>query len=191
MTATLQSRIAGITGGLLLIALALHLTDFGVWRDAALIVGSLIAGAPTAIKAYRAARARAFSIDLLVTIAVVGALFIGEYVEAAVVSFLFIFGAWLEARTLEKSRRSLRDLIDLAPQEATVLRAGETVTVRADDLEAGETMLVHSGGTIAADGTVIAGTALVSEATITGEPLAVSKKVGDSVYGGTVLDSGY
>src|SRR5690606_22241578 len=143
------------------------------------------------IKAYRAARAKAFSIDLLVTIAVVGALLIGEYVEAAVVSFLFVFGAWLEARSLEKSRRSLRELVDLAPQEATVLRGGETVTVRAGDLEAGETMRVAAGGTLAADGTVTAGTALVSEATITGEPLAVNKKAGDSVYGGTVLESGY
>src|SRR5690606_6615835 len=112
--------------------------DFGVWRDGALIVGSLIAGAPTAVKAYRAARAKAFSIDLLVTIAVVGALIIGEYVEAAVVSFLFVFGAWLEARTLQKTRRSLRDLVDLAPQEAQVVRDGQPVTLPAAEIIEGD-----------------------------------------------------
>lgn len=196
-----QAVIAAVTGLALLAALALHLVAphlVGVpgdvlhsIRDAVLVFSSVVAGVPIALKAYRAARAKAFSIDLLVTIAIVGALVIGEYVEAAVVSFLFVFGAWLEARTLEKSRRSLRELVDLAPQEALVLRGGETVTVRADELAAGETMVVHSGGTIAADGTITTGTALVSEAAITGEPLAVSKSVGDTVYGGTILDSGY
>lgn len=89
-------------------------------RDIALFTAAVVAGVPTAIRAFQALRAKAFSIDLLVTIAVVGALIIGEYVEAAVVAFLFVFGAWLEARTLEKTRRSLRDLIDLAPQQAHV-----------------------------------------------------------------------
>lgn len=196
-----QAVVAAVTGLALLAALALHLLGvplIGVSRggvhgirDALLVFSSIVAGVPIALKAYRAARAKAFSIDLLVTIAVVGALVIGEYVEAAVVSFLFVFGAWLEARTLEKSRRSLRELVDLAPQEALVLRDGDTVTVRADELAAGETMVVHSGGTIAADGTITTGSALVSEAAITGEPLAVSKSVGDTVYGGTILDRGY
>src|SRR5690554_1558610 len=191
MTVVLQSRIAGITGGLLVIALALHLADFGVWRDAALIVGSLIAGAPTAVKAYRAARAKAFSIDLLVTIAVVGALIISEYVEAAVVSFLFIFGAWLEARTLQKTRRSLRDLIDLAPQEAQLIRDGETVIIPAAEVREGDLVQVQSGGKIAVDGMITSGRALINEATITGESVPVSKSVKDRVYSGTIVENGF
>lgn len=191
MTARLQSRIAGITGGLLLIALALHLADIGVWRDAALIVGSLIAGAPTAVKAYRAARAKAFSIDLLVTIAVVGALIIGEYVEAAVVSFLFIFGAWLEARTLQKTRRSLRDLVDLAPQEALVVRDGEAVVIPAAEVVEGDLVRVQSGGKIAVDGAIVSGRGLINEATITGESVPVSKTLNDRVYSGTIVENGF
>lgn len=190
-TAKGQGRISAVTGLALLTALALHLAGFELARDVVLFASALAAAFPIAIKAWRAARAKAFSIDLLVTIAVVGALVIGEYVEAAVVSFLFIFGGWLEARTLDRSRRSLRELIDLAPQEAVVLRGGERVTVRADDLEAGETVLVASGGAIPADGTIASGTALVGEATITGEPMPVQKSVGDTVYSGTVVDRGY
>lgn len=191
MTGRTKFWIAAASGALLLIALGFHLGTLALGRDVALFVAAIVAGVPTAVRAFQALRAKAFSIDLLVTIAVVGALIIGEYVEAAVVAFLFIFGAWLEARTLEKTRHSLRDLVDLAPQQAQVLRDGETVTVPAEDVVAGDRVLVYSGGTIAVDGTIAFGQAHVNQATITGEPLPVSRAVGDSVYSGTIVDSGY
>lgn len=191
MTGRTKFWIAMVTGGMLLLALALHLGGVTAARDVTLFAGAVIAGVPTAIRAFQALRAKAFSIDLLVTIAVIGALIIGEYVEASVVAFLFIFGAWLEARTLEKTRRSLRELIDLAPQQAHVLRDGETITVAADDIVPGDRVLVHSGGTIAVDGTIALGQAHVNQATITGEPLPVSRAVGDAVFSGTILDNGY
>ena len=191
MTGRMKFWIAVASGWLLLFALGAHIAGLAPARDSALFAAAIIAGAPTALRAFQAVRAKAFSIDLLVTIAVTGALIIGEYVEASVVAFLFIFGAWLEARTLEKSRRSLRDLIDLAPQQALVLRDGETVMVPAEDVAAGDRVLVHSGGTIAVDGTVAFGQAHVNQATITGEPLPVSRAVGDPVYSGTIVDNGY
>ena len=95
---------------------------------------------------------KAFSIELLVTIAVVGALFIGEYVESAAVTFLFLFGAYLEARTLEKTRSSLKALIDMAPLEATVIRDGETMTISVDDVEEGDRVIIRSGEKVAIDG---------------------------------------
>ncbi|MBB5633505.1 Cd2+/Zn2+-exporting ATPase [Cryobacterium mesophilum] len=191
MTGRMKFWIAAASGGLLLVALGLHLGSLEPVRDLALVVAAVAAGAPTAVRAFQALRAKAFSIDLLVTIAVVGALIIGEYVEAAVVAFLFVFGAWLEARTLEKTRRSLRDLVDLSPQVAQVLRDGETVTVPAEDVVPGDRVLVHSGGTIAVDGTIVLGQAHVNQATITGEPLPVSRTVGEPVFSGTIVDSGY
>ncbi|GAA3737179.1 hypothetical protein GCM10022239_11190 [Leifsonia bigeumensis] len=191
MTGRRKFWIAAASGALLLVALGFHLGSVAPGRDPALIVAAVVAGVPTAMRAFQALRAKAFSIDLLVTIAVVGALIIGEYVEAAVVAFLFIFGAWLEARTLEKTRRSLRDLVDLAPQVAQVRRDGETVTVAAEDVIPGDRVLVHSGGTIAVDGTIEFGRAHVNQATITGEPLPVSLTVGDPVFSGTIVDSGY
>lgn len=120
MSGKLQARIAGSTGFYLLTALAFHLAELDKVRDVVLIMSSVLAGAPIAFKAFQAARAKAFSIDLLVTIAVVGALIIGEYVGAAVLSFLSIFGAYLKARTLEKSRSSLRDLAVSQPEEHQV-----------------------------------------------------------------------
>ncbi len=191
MTGRTKFWIAVSSGTLLLVALGAHFINLSLARDVTLFAAAIIAGVPTAIRALQALRAKAFSIDLLVTIAVVGALIIGEYVEAAVVAFLFIFGAWLEARTLEKTRRSLRDLINLAPQQAQVLRDGEKVTVAADDIVPGDRVLVHSGGTIAVDGTIAFGQAHVNQATITGEPLPLSREVGDFVFSGTIVDSGY
>ncbi len=191
MNAKTRSRIAFLSGGLLLLALAMHLASIEMARDVILVIAAVIAAVPTAIRAFQALRARAFSIDLLVTIAVTGALIIGEYVEAAVVAFLFVFGAWLEARTLEKTRRSLKDLIDLAPQEAHVLREGVTVTVSVDDIVEGDHVVVQSGGKIAVDGVLIHGTLLVNEATITGESAPAPKSVGAHVYSGTIVETGF
>ncbi|MDN5796001.1 MAG: cation-translocating P-type ATPase [Intrasporangium sp.] len=194
LTQRARSRIAFTTGGLLLVALALSQLAEPVGttgRDVTLVVSSVLAGYPIAVRAWQALRAKAFSIDLLVTIAVIGALVIGEYVEAAVVSFLFLFGAWLEARSLERTRASLRELVDLAPTQATVLRDGQRVTVDADDVALGETVLVTNGERIAVDGTVSNGTASVTEASITGEPVPVTKQYGDRVFAGTIAESGY
>jgi Cd2+/Zn2+-exporting ATPase len=189
-----RSCIALASGVLLVLALGaaqLAAPVGTIWRDAALVAGSLLAGFPIAVRAWAALRAKAFSIDLLVTIAVVGALFIGEYVESAAVSFLFLFGAWLEARSLERTRASLRELVDLAPTRATVVRAGERLTVDADEVEIGETVIVTSGERIAVDGTITSGSASVTEASITGEPVPVRKDTGDRVFAGTVAETGY
>ena len=190
-----KSRIAGISGLLLILALALHYSGDPSWgaaaRDITLVIASAVAGTPIAVRAWQALRARAFSIDLLVTVAVVGALIIGEYVESAVVSFLFVFGAYLEARTLDRTRRSLRELIDLAPQEAELVRDGTSVAVSVDDVEVGDRVLVRTGGRVPVDGTVVHGSASVDEAAITGEPLPVGKEVGDPMWSGTVVEDGY
>jgi len=191
VTLRTKARIAGASAALLLLALAAHLGGLGTPRDAALAVTAVLAGAPTAVAAYQALRLRAFSIELLVTIAVTGALLIGEYVEAGVVAFLFVVGAWLEARTLDRTRRSLRELIDLAPQQAEVLRHGVGVVVPVEEVDPGDTVLVRHGGKVPVDGTVVEGTGLVDEATITGEPVPAAKGPGDPVWSGTVLTTGF
>jgi Cd2+/Zn2+-exporting ATPase len=191
MNAKMTARIAALTGGLLLLAFVFHLTGMSQLSEVILFTSAVFAGVPTAVRAAQALKATAFSIDLLVTIAVIGALIIGEYVEAAVVSFLFIFGAYLEARTLEKTRRSLRELVDMAPQEAQVVRGGKTVTLPVEEIVKDDHVLVQSGGKIAVDGTIVSGKALVNEATITGESAPASKTVGDAVYSGTIVDNGY
>lgn len=186
-----NSHIAGITGLLLLFALSLHLLGLSQWKDSVLVVSSLFAGYFIAVKAFKALRMRAFSIELLVTIAVIGALIIGEYVESAVVTFLFIFGAYLESRTLEKTRSSLRELIDQAPTEATVIRPEGHIKVPVEEVSEGDRVLVRSGEKIAVDGIIASGQALIVEAAITGESVPAGKSAGDRVFSGTVLDNGY
>ena len=161
-------------------------------KATALISATIIAGIPIFIKAIQALRMKAFSIDLLVSIAVIGALYIGEFTESAVVTFLFLFGDYLERRTLEKTRSSLRELVDMAPQEATVLRKnGKSEKIPVEDVEKGDHIIIHPGGKIPVDGMIISGNASINEAAITGESVPSSKSVDDKVFSGTILDTGY
>lgn len=156
-----------------------------------LIVATLVAGYPTFVKAWNATLMKLFSIELLVTIAVIGALIIGEYVESAAVTFLFLFGAFLEGRSLEKSRSSLRALMDMAPLEANVLRNGVRSVIKAEDVEKNDLVIIQVGEKIPIDGRVVSGGGSVNQATITGESVPVSKSEDDQVFSGTILDSGY
>lgn len=181
-----------ISGGLLTLALMTYLINPGsVIQDILLIIASVTAGVPIAIKAFQASRMKAFSIDLLVTIAVVGAMIIGEYTESAVVTFLFLFGDYLESRTLRKTRASLKSLIDMAPLEATVLKDGIRVTVPAGEVRIGDLVIVQPGGRIPVDGKVASGRSIVNEAAITGESVPVNKGEGDQVFSSTISDNGY
>jgi Cd2+/Zn2+-exporting ATPase len=161
----------------------------GLW-SAAMIAAAVVAGSDIAVRAVQALRLRHLSIELLVTVAALGAMVIGEYWEAAAVTFLFIFGAWLEARTMRQTRGALKALIDAAPATATVLRDGQPVEVAASAVSPGETVLVKAGQRIPVDGEVIQGAAAVSEAAITGESIPVEKIAGSAVYTGTIAENG-
>ncbi|WP_036688602.1 heavy metal translocating P-type ATPase [Paucisalibacillus globulus] len=186
-----KKPITFISGGLLILAFIVNLMGYLDIRQAILIITTIIAGIPIFIKAYQAIRMKAFSIELLVTIAVIGALIIGEYVESAVVTFLFLFGDYLEARTLEKTRSSLKELTEMAPQEAIVIRNGQTETISIDDVEVGDRVIIRSGGKVPIDGKIITGNASLNEAAVTGESVPAMKKLDDKVFSGTIVDNGY
>lgn len=186
-----RATIVLISGILLALAFIFNFTNLILLKNAALITATIIAGYPILVKGWQALRLKAFSIELLVTIAVIGALFIGEYVESAAVTFLFLFGAYLEARSLEKTRSSLKSLMDMAPLEATIIRDGKTVVIPADEVEEGDLVLIQSGEKIAIDGKVIVGQAFVNEAAITGESVPARKQINDTVFSGTIIDNGY
>ncbi|QCJ41831.1 cation-translocating P-type ATPase [Bacillus sp. S3] len=191
MTRNRKGVIVILSGSLLAAAFLFYMIKIYVMKDAVLILSTLIAGYPIVKKAWQSVRMRASSIELLVTIAVAGALMIGEYVESAAVTFLFIFGAYLEAHTLEKTRRSLKSLMDMAPLKATVKREGKSVSIPAEEVKIGDLVLVPSGEKIAVDGIVVSGQALLNEAAITGESVPASKQKNDHVFSGTIVDSGY
>src|SRR5699024_666777 len=121
-----------------LLLIVIGLLMGGVYKTVFLITATIIAGLPIAIKAYQELRIKAFSIELLVTIGVIGTLIIAEYVESAVVTFLFLYGDFSEGRTLAKTRSSLNELPDMATQEANVIRGGEKHTFNVDEVIIGD-----------------------------------------------------
>src|SRR5690625_2821696 len=183
-------QIVIISGILLLTAFLFHWFDLGFWKNTALIVATVVAGWSIAKKAIQSVMMKAFSIELLVTIAVVGALFIGEYVESAAVTFLFLFGAYLEVHSLEKTRSSLRTLLDMAPLEATVLKGSERRTLSIEEIETGDRILIQSGEKVAIDGKVVSGHAHINEATITGESILADNEIDDQVSRGQTDEKG-
>ncbi|MFD1432131.1 heavy metal translocating P-type ATPase [Lacticaseibacillus yichunensis] len=157
-----------------------------------LALASVLAVVPIAMHAWQALRVRVVSIELLVTIAVIGAFVIGEYNESAIVTFLFLFGNLLEQKTLAKTRSSIRSLTEMAPTTADRLREdGTTETVDVDELEKGDVVVVRPGAALPVDGTVADGDGYVDEAAITGESRPVHKTVGASVYAGAMLSNGF
>src|SRR5699024_7451260 len=156
-----------------------------------LIIASILGIAPIAIQAYQALKVKVVSIDVLVTIAVVGAILIQNYEESAIVTFLFLFGAYLEQRTLNKTRSAIKELTELAPESAfKQMENGEFEEVDVDDVDEGDILLVKTGAKVPVDGKVLTGEGHMNEASITGESVPVSKANGSEVFAGTILENG-
>lgn len=158
--------------------------------DAAMVAAASVAGFPIARTAGRALLARVVGIDLLVTVAFIGAIVLGEYWEAAAVTFLFVIGHALETATLTRTRSALTALVALAPDVALVLRNGEQLEVSAASVLTGETILIKNGARVPVDGTVQQGTGTLDESSITGEFLPAEKGAGDQVFAGTISTGG-
>ena len=180
-----------LSGSLILISLVARYAvgQPGV-ADGLLAAAAAVAGADIVVRAWANLRNKAFSIELLVSIAFIGALAIGEFWEAAAVTFLFIFGAYLEARTLSKTREVLSQLLDLAPTTAVVMRDGQQVEVLASEVVQDEILLIKPGVKVPVDGQVLEGFSAVDESAITGEPIPEEKGSGDPVYAGTLNQNG-
>ncbi|QOJ85564.1 heavy metal translocating P-type ATPase [Lentilactobacillus parabuchneri] len=155
------------------------------------IAASIISAVPIILRAISALRFKTISIELLVSIAVIGAFAIGEYNESAIVTFLFLFGTFLEDKTLAKTRHSIKYLTEMAPTTALVVDDdGETEETDVDFVDVDDVVLVKAGGQIPVDGEIVDGSGHINEASITGESKLVTKNVGDQVFSGTMLDNG-
>ncbi len=133
---------------------------------------------------------REFDMNMLMTIAVIGASIIGEFEEAAVVVFLFSLGNALQGYTLEKTRNSIRELMEIAPAQALVRRGTKEVVLPIEEILIGDVIIVRPGERIAMDGRVRAGYSTVNQAPITGESIPVEKKTGDPIFAGTINGHG-
>lgn len=180
------SGTLALAGYVLMRTIGYHPVTIGL-----MLAATLIAGLPIFRKAFQAIRYKIVGIDALVTIAVTGAVIIGEYWEAAAVTFLFILGDYLESRTIEKTRSSIRSLMDLAPDQARVRRPEGEVVLSPNEVVRGDLIIVKPGEKIAVDGSVIEGSAYVNQAAITGESIPINRLNGDEVFSGTIIESGY
>src|SRR5690625_1764541 len=156
-----------------------------------MLTAAVVAGYGIVVNAVRALATKMLSIDLLVSVAAIGATIIGNFWEAAAVTFLFSIGHALEAATMNKTRSALAELVAVAPDTAVVLRDGEQHEVPAHEVRMGETVLVKNGSKVPVDGTVLSGTAALEEASITGESIPVEKSESDQVFAGTISTGGF
>ena len=183
-----SNQLTGLSALLILIAYSgkYLLNSYFLWAFA-LLLATFIGLVPIAFQAVQALKFKQVSIELLVSIAVIAALFIQEYEESAIVTFLFAFGAFLEKKTLEKTRSSIKSLTEIAP--STALRiSGEVIDI--DDVKINDELLVKTGAQIPVDGSIYEGAGFVNESSISGESAEIKKGVGDKVFAGTLLENG-
>lgn len=159
--------------------------------NAFMLAAAIVAGYGIVVKAVRALLVKFISIDLLVSIAAIGATLIGNFWEAAAVTFLFAIGHALEAGTMNKTRAALAELVAVAPDVAVVMRDGEQVEIAAHRVRMGEIVLVKNGAKVPVDGQVVSGTGAIDEASITGESIPVEKTKSDHVFAGTISRGGF
>jgi len=142
-------------------------------------------------KGFYALRNRTLDINVLMSLAVAGAAAIGEWLEGATVIFLFSLANLLESWSMNRARRSIKSLMELAPNVARVRAGAEERTVPVEEVRIGDILAVRPGERVPLDGTVIEGSSEVDQSPITGESLPVSKAGGDEVFGGTINRGGY
>ncbi|MBF6625375.1 heavy metal translocating P-type ATPase [Aerococcaceae bacterium zg-BR9] len=187
-----RNWLTTVTGILIILAfLTKWLWHNGQISDDILLIASLVGGFPIFIQAFQALKVKVISIDFLVTLAILGAFVIQEFEESAIVSFLFLFGAYLEQRTLAKTRSAIKELVEMVPETAfRQIDNGEFEEVFIDEVDKEDVLLVKTGGKIPVDGVVVAGSGTANEASITGEAIPVAKRLNDKVFAGTILENG-
>ncbi|MCR4406223.1 MAG: heavy metal translocating P-type ATPase [Anaerolineae bacterium] len=188
-----ETRLTAFAGLLTLSGLALAIAGAPPWSQtipfaAAIVVGGILVARHAWQELWLA---RSLGINTLMVIAVVGAVFIGEWAEAAIVVVLFAVGEALEGYATDRARSALDSLLDLAPPVALkLLPTGETRETPVEQLAIGERVLVRPGDRVSVDGIVRAGESAVDQASITGESVPVEKKPGDEVFAGTINTTG-
>ncbi|MEN9509599.1 MAG: hypothetical protein RLZZ621_2162 [Gemmatimonadota bacterium] len=177
-----------LVGGALLLP---RIDGLSSWATAATAFAAMLAGGWFLLpKAWRAVLRLRPDINLLVTIAAVGASIIGEWVEAATVVFLFGVAEWLEGWADRRARRAVEALLEIAPKTAAIKRGNQFVETPVGEAKIGDVVAVKSAMRIPLDGEVVAGESAVNQAPITGESVPVDKKSGDQVFAGTINGEG-
>ncbi|PYR94962.1 MAG: cadmium-translocating P-type ATPase [Acidobacteria bacterium] len=180
-----------ISGIAVAIGMGIELSGLDHRLAVAVYAAAIASGAVYSVRrAIHAARSLALDINVLMLVAVCGAMALGEWGEGASVVFLFALAQLLEARAMERARGAIRALMDLAPVDAIRMRGGIEERVPVDDVRVGDRVLVRPGEKIPLDGRIADGRSAVNQAPVTGESLPVDKRPGDEVFAGTINGRG-
>jgi heavy metal translocating P-type ATPase len=180
---------------LALMAVVIVASLSGWWRnwmshDWVAFAATLIGGWPIYEEAWENLRKRRMTMELSMTIALVGALCIGQFFTALVIAFFVLFAELLEGYTVGGGRRAIEKLIESLPRQVTVRRGGQERELGIGEITSGETIIIRPGERVPADGTVTKGHSFVDQASITGESLPVEKVEGSKVFAGTINSDG-
>jgi Cd2+/Zn2+-exporting ATPase len=186
-----QLLSALLSGAMLLAGGVVAVAEGPEWLAAACFLLSIVSGGwHIAFKGFKAARNLALDMNTLMTVAVIGAVILGEYAEGAAVIFLFALSLLLESLSIDRSRRAIHSLMKLSPPRASINRNGKETDVLVEDVAVGETMLIRPGERVPLDGVVKAGFTTIDQSTVTGESIPVPKRPGDSLFAGTMNQRG-
>lgn len=184
-------RLTIISGVLLVLGFLGSYTSVSPLLITILYALAIIAGGyRPARSAFYAIKSGSLDMNVLMSVAAIGAALIGEWLEGATVVWLFSIGNLLQTKSIEKTRDSIRNLMDLAPPEAWVKQGESLSRVPVEDIGLGAVIVVKPGEKIPLDGIIVQGTGSVNQAPITGESIPVDKLVGDSVFAGSVNENG-
>ncbi|MFI5253188.1 MAG: heavy metal translocating P-type ATPase [Bacteroidota bacterium] len=155
------------------------------------VIAALLSGWKIGIKGLKAARHFSLDMNFLMTIASIGAMALGKWTEGAAILILFSLSEAMESYSMDRTRRAIRELIDISPTLATVRRDGKEYSVLVEEIAVGERIIIRPGERIALDGVAVAGESTVNQSPITGESIPVMKRKGDTVFAGTLNQAGY
>ncbi|WP_246073143.1 heavy metal translocating P-type ATPase [Paenibacillus dokdonensis] len=188
MDGTFLTILSGIT---LILGFLLSIGNVPQVISTALYAASIIVGGYRPVKsAFYAVKGKSLDMNVLMSAAAIGAALIGQWFEGATVVFLFALGSSLQNISIERTRDSIRGLVDLAPSEAWIKENGGWIKKPVQEVSVGSIMLINPGEKIPLDGDVLSGHSSVNQAPITGESLPVDKESGDPVYAGTINQYG-
>ena len=186
-----ELRAAAVAGVLLLAGYAVGWADGPILLKQSMLWAALLVGGFTFVPStLRGLARRKLGVGTLMTIAAVGAVALGEVGEAAMLAFLFSISEGLEEYSLARTRRGLRALLSLVPEQATVVRDGQEVTIAPADLRLADVMVVRPGERLATDGTVLSGRTALDVSAITGESVPVEAGPGSEVFAGSINGNG-
>ncbi len=186
------SIVPGIVGVLILVSWGMAHWELGpYWLNAGpALVATLFGGYLRFISGFKDIFNRKITVNVFVTVALIATIAVGEFRAAAVIVFIMSVAGALESYTLDKTRRSIRNLLDLTPKMATVRRGDQEVAVPVSEVRIGDIVVIRPGGRIPVDGVVVDGQSCVNQAPITGESIPVEKFKGGEVFGGTLNETG-